>query len=99
MQYYDYPSRTVCAVLEEMRKLYETRNFSPLPGLIEECQTLANRMESALEDKKSIREIADAKSKAKKELRILEAEVREKTEQKEKVDFEISELQKLLKKD
>jgi predicted HTH transcriptional regulator len=33
-----------------MRKCYEVRNFSGLLGLIEEAQTGANRMESALED-------------------------------------------------
>ena len=32
-------SRTLCSVLEEMRKCFETRNFSPLHGLIEEAQT------------------------------------------------------------
>ena len=32
-------NRTLCSVLEEMRKCYETRNFAVLPGLIEEAQT------------------------------------------------------------
>lgn len=42
------PNRYICDVLEEMRKCHETRNFSYLLGLIEEAQTMANRMESSL---------------------------------------------------
>jgi len=44
------PNRFVCDVLKEMRKCNETRNFSYLPGLIEEAQTMVNRMEARLED-------------------------------------------------
>ena len=47
-------NRSLCDVLEEMRKCYETRNFAPLMGLIEEAQTLANRMEAGLNDQKDI---------------------------------------------
>ena len=43
-------NRTLCSVLEEMRKCYETRNFGLLPGLIEEAQTYGNRMEAKLSD-------------------------------------------------
>ena len=43
-------NRTLCSVLEEMRQCYETRNFSPLRGLIEEAQTYGNRMEAKLSD-------------------------------------------------
>ena len=46
------PNRFLCDVLEEMRACYKTRNFSYLLGLIEEAQTLGERMESALGDKK-----------------------------------------------
>lgn len=45
-------NRTLCSVLEEMRKCYETRNFAPLRGLIEEAQTYGNRMEAKLSDVK-----------------------------------------------
>lgn len=48
-------NRTLCGVLEEMRKAYETRNFSYLPGLIEEAQRMGNRMEAALSDKHDLR--------------------------------------------
>jgi len=46
------PRRYLCDVLEEMRKLHKTRNYAPLLGMIEEIQTLANRMEAALGEKK-----------------------------------------------
>jgi len=46
--------RYVCEVLEEMRKTAETGNYSYLPGLIEEVQVLANRMEASLGEKKDI---------------------------------------------
>lgn len=55
-------NRTLCAVLEEMRKAYETCNFSYLPGLIEEVQTYANRMEAKLED---VRDYENIKKKYK----------------------------------
>ncbi len=43
-------NRTLCSMLDEMCKCYETRNFAVLPGLIEEAQTYANRMEAKLAD-------------------------------------------------
>lgn len=49
------PNRTLCAVLEEMRATYKTRNFASLLGLIEEAQSMGNRMESSLYDQKSIK--------------------------------------------
>lgn len=45
------PSRYICDVIEELRKCHKTRNYSYLPGLVEEIQTLANRMEAALQEK------------------------------------------------
>jgi len=35
-----------------MRKCHKTRNYSYLDGLIEEAQTLANRMEAGLGEKR-----------------------------------------------
>lgn len=43
-------NRTLCDVLKEMRACYDTRNFAPLMGLIEEAQTYGNRMEAKLYD-------------------------------------------------
>lgn len=45
------PHRYLCDVVEEIRKCYKTRNFAPLLGLIEEVQTMANRMEAAVNEK------------------------------------------------
>ena len=42
------PNRLLCTVLDEMRECVKTLNFSYLLGLIEEVQTLGNRMESRL---------------------------------------------------
>ena len=46
------PNRYLCDVLDEMRTCYKTRNFSYLMGLIEEAQTMGERMEATLGDKK-----------------------------------------------
>ena len=69
---YSYPNRTLCDVLEEMRKCYETRNFSPIMGLIEEAQSMGNRMETALHDKKDVINWREERSKLKKEINKLE---------------------------
>jgi hypothetical protein len=59
------PHRYLCDVLDEMRKCYETRNFSYLLGLIEEAQTMGERMEAALGDRKDAMKWHD-KAKAEK---------------------------------
>lgn len=68
---YIYPNRTVCDVLSEMRKCHETRNYAYLPGLIEECQYLANKMEAALGDLQDIRRLTEARDKLKLEVKEL----------------------------
>lgn len=72
MSHYYYPNRTLCSVLEEMRKRYETRNFADLLGLIEEAQSAANRMEAGLSDTKDIRKLVETRSKLRKEVKDLE---------------------------
>ena len=69
------PNRTVCGVLQEMRSCFNTRNFAGLLGLIEEAQSMANKMESSLQYKKNIAELKEEKSELKKEVRLLEAQV------------------------
>lgn len=49
------PNRTICDVLEELRQCYKTRNFSYMPGLVEEAQSMANRMEAALWDQSDLK--------------------------------------------
>jgi len=41
-------NRTLCDVLEEMRNSVKTLNFGYMSGLIEEAQSMANRMEAKL---------------------------------------------------
>lgn len=64
--------RTLCEVLEEMRKCIKTLNFSYLLGLIEEAQVLGNRMEAGLGDKHSIEAYHDDARKARHEFEDLE---------------------------
>ena len=72
--FYSYPNRTLCDVLSELRKCHETRNYAMMPSLVEEVQTLANRMESALADKEDVRTWSEKRSKLKEEIRKLIAE-------------------------
>lgn len=66
------PNRYVCSVLDDMRKLDETRNYSLLGSLIEEIQVMVNRMEAALEDQRDIKAMNEHRSKLKAEIRRLE---------------------------
>jgi cell division protein FtsB len=61
-----------------MRTCIDTLNFSYLKSLVEEAQTLANRMEAALEDKsaiagyhKKIKELKNEKAKLEEEIETL----------------------------
>ena len=72
-------NRYLCDVLKEMRKCVKTLNFSYLLGLIEEVQTLGNRMESNLFEIKdfdrlheNIRDLKKKKRKLEKEVEALE---------------------------
>ena len=76
-----WPARTVCGVLDDMRKCYKTYNFSAIASLIEECQMLANRMEANLDTKSSyedrrieLRKVNEEIKEAKKELETLKKE-------------------------
>ena len=53
-----YLSRTICDVLEEMRKCNETRNYAPMSSLIEEVQIMGNRMEAKLSDRRDYHKLA-----------------------------------------
>ena len=63
-----YPNRTVCEVLKEMRKLDQTRNYAGLEGLIEETQSMVNRMEAALMDKSDLRYARDRLKEVRKKI-------------------------------
>jgi archaellum component FlaC len=78
------PSRTVCAVLDEMRKCNQTHNYSYLNGLIEEVQVLANRMEAALWDQHNIRSLREQIKELKTELDMLHKDKQDITGKKSK---------------
>lgn len=69
------PSRFICSVLEEMRTCIKTLNFAALLSLIEECQTLANRMEAAIDDNGGAEYIVENLRELKKEKKGLEKEI------------------------
>lgn len=69
---FDYPARTACAVIEEMRDCFKTLNFSVLLSLMEELQVIASRMEAGLERKNNINDAEDYIRKLKKEIKELE---------------------------
>lgn len=71
------PNRYLCDVLDEMRTCVKTLNFRPLDSLIEETQILANRMESALGDKRDIKRYHQMIKELKKEIVKLEAKKKE----------------------
>ena len=67
------PNRLLCAVLEEMRDCVKTLNFSYLLGLIEEAQSLANRMEAHLYEIKDYNRLhKDIKALKKKKKKLKE---------------------------
>lgn len=68
------PNRTICSVLDEMRKCGETRNYSYLSSLIEEVQTLVNRMEAALWDQKDFDYKKEEYHKLKKKVKEMKKE-------------------------
>ena len=70
-----YPNRTLCDVLEEMRKSLETSNFSYLGGLIEEVQAIGNRMEAGLYDIKDRERLLKQIKKLRKQKDELEEEL------------------------
>ena len=76
-------SRTLCDVLEEMRKLNKTRNYSYLQSLIEEAQSMGNRMEAGLSDIKSIDQLREKIRDLKKEKKSLEKELERLKDEKE----------------
>lgn len=70
------PHRYICDVLDEMRTADKTKNYSYMCGLIEETQTLANRMESKLYEHKEhdklheqVKELKKIKSKLTKSIK------------------------------
>ena len=76
-------SRTLCDVLEEMRTLNKTRNYSYLESLIEEAQSMGNRMEAGLGDKNSLDQLHQKIKDLKNEKKSLEKELERLKDKKE----------------
>lgn len=79
-------NRTICDVFEEIRQCVKNLNFGCVMGLIEEAQSMANRMEAKLND------ISDWKDYNKK-LNILRKEVKELEERKEALEEKLGDTQ------
>jgi hypothetical protein len=71
-------NRYICDVLEEMRTSTKTLNFALIPSLIEEVQTMANRMEMALSDMKDLEQLKMDIVEKKEELKKLEKKIAKK---------------------
>jgi|TARA_Y100000296_G_C5021960_1_gene180282 hypothetical protein len=71
------PNRLLCDVFSEMRNCVKTLNFSYLPGLIEEAQSLGNRMEAHLYDIKDFNRLHKDIKALKKKKKKLKEEVEE----------------------
>ena len=78
---WNYPNRLVCTVLAEMRDTTKTLNHFTLfrykkflPLLIEEAQTMVNRMEAGLEDLSDLKDMRSKKKKLRKEIKKLKEE-------------------------
>jgi hypothetical protein len=71
-------NRYICDVLEEMRTSTKTLNFAMIPSLIEEVQTMANRMEMALHDMKDLEQLKMSIVEKKEELKKLEKKIAKK---------------------
>lgn len=68
-------NRTLCGVLDEMRKAHKTRNYSYLLGLIEEAQSMGNRMEAGLYDKHDLESLQKRVKNLRKQRDTLSEEV------------------------
>jgi len=85
-----YLNRTLCDVLYEMRECYKTRNFCNLNGLIEEAQSMGNKMEAGLGDKRDLLKLQNEKSKFKQQVNNLKQQVEALGVKKKKLQSEIS---------
>ena len=68
-------NRTLCDILEEMRKLDATKNYSALLGLIEEAQSAGNKMESKLSDIKDLATVREDAKEVEKQIKELKKEL------------------------
>ena len=65
-------NRFYCTVIDEMRACYKTRNFSIVMGLLEELQSIGNRMEAKCGDINDANRYLDEVKELKREIKSLE---------------------------
>lgn len=94
----DMPNRYLCDVLEELRKCWKTRNFAPLSGLCEEIQTIANRMEASLGDKRDVERLLRQRPEIKDEIKELRWKKEDLEEEVRALEHKKKELQRFLDK-
>jgi predicted nucleic acid-binding Zn-ribbon protein len=71
------PNRYWCQVLDEMRDHIKGLNFSMFPSLIEELQTMGNRMEAGLYDKNDYNALREEISELDDQIEELRSEIAE----------------------
>lgn len=88
-------SRTMCDVLKEMRNLNDKltpmvvdQHKRTFAYLIEEVQSMGNRMEAALTEKGELEEIHEEWRQQTKKMKKLKAEIRELAQKKEELEDE-----------
>ena len=64
-------NRYFCTVIDEMRACYKTRNFSIVMGLLEELQSIGNRMEAKCGDINDANRYLDEVKELKREIKSL----------------------------
>lgn len=80
------PYRYWCAVLDEMREMHKTHNYAQLLAYIEELQTLGNRMEAALGEKRDLEYWHKEAKQAKKEGKQLQDQIEKLRKKKKKLN-------------
>lgn len=80
--------RTLCSVLEEMRRCDKTKNYSRLEDLIEEVQFLGNRMEISISHKYDLKYYTEEIKNMRKEAKKLEKEIKKLKKKKERLQDE-----------
>jgi len=69
-------NRWLCDVVDEMRQCLKTLRFDIMPGLVEEVQSIGNRMEAAIRDEKEFDTLKDEIHDLKIQKRRLERQVK-----------------------
>ena len=74
MSFY-WGDRTMCDVLEEMRQASKSKNYSYIDGLVEEVQSMGNRMEAGLARYGSMVQAESKVAELKSELKEVSADI------------------------